>query len=133
MNPFTPFILLGITLVVSLGVWLVTRSFKQENRINLLQQSFEFFIQQSGKGAAVLLNTPNPAPDHIRPLLRKYVNDELTDPEERDILLNWAKELTNDKTKSRDERSLAYTLVGTLGAEKQLPVVGVGKNASNNH
>lgn len=113
-----------------LQVWLVKRSFSQENAHNLLNQAVKFYIENAGKGVALLLNTPNPAPDHIRPLLSKFVRGELSDPNDRETLRNWAEEVTEDRNASRDERGLAFGLVGALGAREQLGD-GKDKNKGN--
>ncbi len=120
MGQLTPYLPLILGSIITLQVWLVKRSFDQEKKHDLLQQAFKFYIENAGKGAAILLNTPNPAPDHIRPLLDNYVREKLT-PSEREILLKWAREVAQDNNAPRDERGIAFQLVATLGAEKRIP------------
>jgi hypothetical protein len=117
---WTPYILFILANMLLLQVWLVKRSFAQENAHNLLNQAVKFYIENAGKGVALLLNTPNPAPDHIRPLLTKFVRGQLNDPKDKEILRSWAEEVSEDKNASRDERGLAFGLVGALGAREQL-------------
>lgn len=122
MGQYTPYVLFLLTSIIGLQAWLVRRSFEQEKKHDLLQQSVTFFMESSGKGAALVLNKPNPAPEHIRPLLAHYVNNSLTEAE-GDTLLKWAEDVSRDPTKPRDERGIAYQLVGSLGAVKRLPPV----------
>lgn len=116
---FTPYILLGVGSILSLQIWLVKRSFDHEKKHDLLQQAFLFYTENAGKGAAIVLNKPNPAPAHIRPLIDDYVHGHLS-KEGREILLAWAKEVANNKDAPRDERGVAHTLVGALGAYKRI-------------
>lgn len=121
MEQLTPVLLPLSLLIVSLQVWLVKRSFDQEKKHDLLKQAVAFYIENAGKGAAILLNTPNPAPEHIRPLLVKFSHGRLDDFEEIQTLLNWARGLALDTTAPRDERGIAYALVAAIGALKRLP------------
>src|SRR5678815_1313835 len=100
----TAYILLGIGLIVSLQTWLVVRSFQQETQHQLLKQAFEFYVDNAGKGAAVILNRPNPVPLHIQPLLRAHIDGTLCDPEERKVLIDWAISVAKDRSLPRDER-----------------------------
>lgn len=120
MGTWTPYILFVLANMLLLQVWLVKRSFTQENSHDLLKQAVKFYIENAGKGAAMLLNTPNPAPEHIRPLLSKFVRGQLIDPNDRLALREWAEKVTEDKNASRDERGLAFGLVGALGAREQI-------------
>lgn len=120
MEKWTPFILFAFASILSLQVWLTKRSFAQETSHKLLQQAVAFYIENAGKGAAILLNTPNPAPEHIRPLLSKFTHGQLKDPDERQQLLEWAKTAASDRESPRDERGIAYGLVGALGALKKM-------------
>lgn len=114
---FTPIILL----LIGLQVWIVKRSFQQERDLDLLEQAFKFYVDNAGKGAAVILNRPNPVPEKIQPLLRAHIDGRLKDPEQKQTLLEWAKSTALDKTLPRDERGVAYTLVGAIGAVRKLP------------
>ena len=116
LSQYIPFLLASL---VGLHVWLIKRSFEQETNYKLLKQTVEFYLEQSGKGAALGLNKPNPAPEHIRPLLDDYVNDKLVEPG-RETLLTWARSVADNPLKARDERTLAYSLVGTLEGVKRL-------------
>lgn len=118
-----PFVLFVLALIVSLQIWLVKRSFAQENSFNLLKQAVTFYIDSAGKGAAILLNTPNPAPTHIRPLLEKFSRGKLDKLEERQMLMDWAKTVAIDPNCPNDERGIAYQLAGAIGALKRIPDV----------
>lgn len=97
------------------------RSFQIEKDLDLLEQAFHFYVENAGKGAAILLNKPNPVPDYIRPLLRSHIDGKLKNPDDRQTLLNWAKGAAVDKSLSRDERAVAYTLVAAIGAVQEFP------------
>lgn len=122
----TPYILFGLGLVVTLQTWLVVRSFQAETRFELLKQAFEFYVENAGKGAAVILNRPNPVPVNIQPLLRSHIEGKLKDPEQRQTLLDWARSVALSKEKDatqeqRDRRGVAFALVAAIGAVKRLP------------
>lgn len=121
MDTATPYIIFALANILLLQTWLIKRSFTQEKNHDLLKQAVAFYVENAGKGAAILLNTPNPAPEHIRPLLVKFSHGQLVDVEERQILLDWARSVAIDLKAPRSERGIAYTLVAAIGALKRMP------------
>ena len=105
MNQWTPYILAGVGLVAYVLKQLVS----QGNRITAIEAS----IETASKGAAMILNSANPAPPEIRNLLRIHSREKLTE-DQRNQLMAWLRAHIDDQTAPRDERGVSLQLLGGL-------------------
>lgn len=116
----TPYLVILCGVLVSVIGWLCNKTVKSGNDIVGLQVALKYYFDNAGKGAALLLNTPNPAPPHIRPLLDRYVKGKLEE-EDKKTLFEWACSLAEDVKADREERGIAYQLVAAIGGIRRIP------------
>lgn len=90
-----------------------------KRKITALEMAMRYYFESVGKGAAAVLDTPNPAPPPMRLLLRKHANGTISE-DEREALRAWLKQVRDSPNTDRDERSAAYSLLGALGGIKRL-------------
>lgn len=122
----TPYLVLGLGTIIgafgSFVKFLLARVDKNRELIDehgrdlvAIKTSLKFYFESIGKGAAVVLDSPNPTPPRMRELLNKHVLGSLT-PDERAELVAWLKTVRNDNTAKKSERSAAITLLASMGA-----------------
>ena len=110
-------VLLGcVTIAVG---WLFKTVIEQGKDTVALQTAFKFYLEHTSKGAARLLDSPNPTPPTMRALLRKYVDGMLT-REERLVLTEWLRETTDNPNVSKSERTAAIQLLAAMETVKLL-------------
>jgi hypothetical protein len=85
-----------------------------------IETSLEIYFERTTKGAARVLDSPNPAPMEIRLLLRKYRADELTDEREYQQLLDWLQQMIRDSAAPKSERGAALDLLAGIEARSEL-------------
>lgn len=115
----TPYILAALSVLIALVGWLAKRSVAQGEAIVAIQTAFKIYLEGTSKGAARVLDSPNPAPPEMRTLLRKYQRKELTD-EERGQLRQWLRDLKDAPDAPKSERSAAVQLLASMEAMRAL-------------
>lgn len=106
--------------------WLFKTVIQYGRDLVALQTAFKIYLEGTAKGAAKVLDSPNPTPPEIRVLLKKYRRKEL-DGEERERLKEFLKELTRSPDADKSERSAAIQLLASMEAMKALGA-GRGNN-----
>lgn len=117
----TPYILSVLGVLIAVIGWLCKQSIQQGKDIVAVQTAVRFYLETVGKGAAMVLNSPNPTPKPMQELLRKYVENHLTDAE-RNELRAWLKEITQDPHADKAKFSAAIQILGAMGAQKRMAV-----------
>lgn len=110
----------ALALIGAAVAWLFKSSIQYGKDIAVLQNTIEYYIKKSVAGAAVVLDSPNPAPMEIRILLRKQVNGDLDDPAERDKLVAYLAQVIDDPNSPKSEKSAAFTMLNGMEAAKLL-------------
>lgn len=124
----TPYIIGGFLFITGALGWFVKtyilnpiKEFAEtEKRVIAIEMSLKYYLETTGKGAAMALITPNPTPPEMSTLLQKYVDGRLTDEVERDMLRQWLKTLVRDPNLDGGKYQTAMQLLAALGAEKRL-------------
>lgn len=119
MQHLTPFILAGLSLLTGVAAWLVKRSVSQGEALVALQTAFKFYLDNKTKGAAMVLDSPNPTPDKMRVLLKKYYEGEATKAEIKE-LAEWLESLVTAPGIPKSERSAAIDVLAGMGAMRIL-------------
>ncbi|HWT01173.1 MAG TPA: hypothetical protein VN256_13070 [Pyrinomonadaceae bacterium] len=109
----TPYIIAASMAVIGLLTWLVKQVIQFGKDIVKLETAFKYYLENTGKGAAMVLDSPNPTPDNIRVLLRKHQEGALSE-EERQQLMNYLKRLKDDYTCPKSERNAAIQLLAAM-------------------
>lgn len=116
LKELTP-IFLG--LLATAVAWLFKSVIQLGKDVVSIQTALKIYFEGTAKGAAKVLDSPNPTPDNIRVLLRKYYDNHATDSE-KDELKGWLKNLINDPTASKAERSAAIDILSAMNAMNAL-------------
>lgn len=133
LSTAAPFLIIALTLLIAVVGYLVKESISQgklsvgfERDIRALVEghkelkgALKYYLESVGKGAAILLDTPNPTPPDMQVLLRKHVDGTLDD-DERARLTVWLRSVYRDDHLTRSERSAAVTLLASIEAIKRL-------------
>jgi len=106
-------------LIAAAVAWLFKTVIEQGKAQVALKTAVTIYFEGMGKGAAKVLDSPNPTPIEIRVLLRKYERKELSD-EERSQLKAWLKDLKDSPDANKSERSAAVQLLASMEAMKAL-------------
>ena len=99
--------------------WLFKTVIQLGKDVVAIQTAFRIYLEGTAKGAARVLDSPNPTPPAMRILLRKYERKELTE-DERDTLKEWLRDLKNAPDADKSERSAAVQLLASMEAMKAL-------------
>jgi|SRR5688572_15767670 len=99
--------------------WLFKTVIQQGKDLTAVQTALKIYFEGTAKGAAKVLDSPNPTPEHMRVLLRKFYQNHATEPE-KDELRNWLKQLCNDPKAPKSERSAAIDILAAFDAMKVL-------------
>lgn len=116
LNTITPW-LMG--LLATAVAWLFKTTIQLDKNYVALKTAFNCFLEGIGKGAAKVLDSPNPTPTNIRVLLRKYVAGQLSQPE-RHELKEWLRGAKDDQQISKAERSAVIQLLAAMETAKLL-------------
>lgn len=116
LKELTPWILGLLSLAVS---WLFKSVVEMGKDIVAIQTACKYYFERTGKGAAMVLDSPNPTPDNVRQLLRRYSNGTAS-AEDVQELKAWLKELIATSDASKVERSAAIDILSSMGAMKIL-------------
>ena len=115
----TPYALVIVGIVVAVATWVVKTLIQQGKDIVALQISFKYYLETISKGAALVLNNPNPTPPEMQELLHKHSAGTLTE-HERPRLMEWLRSVRDDPSEERAKRSAAYGMLAAVGAMKRL-------------
>lgn len=137
---WTPYILAGITIAVGLISWLFKQLIWQPQQdlkkavgelkeevvggqkdVVRLQEAFKYYLSVQSKGAAMVLDSPNPTPDEVRQLLQKQVAGQSLTLEEREQLIGYLRRLRNDPVVPKSERSAAIQLLAAMETIMLMP------------
>lgn len=116
MKDITPYF---FGLVAAAIAWLFKSTIQHGKDVVALQTAFRIYVEGTAKGAARVLDSPNPTPPEIRVLLRKYERKELT-VDERAKLKEWLRDLKDAPDADKSERSAAVQLLASMEALKAL-------------
>ena len=126
MEKWTPYITIGIVTFLGLIAWAFKKLFYEplqkaltdldeaQEDIVVLETSFKFYLNAQAKGAAMVLDSPNPTPPQIRLLLQKQQAGQPLTNNEREELVNYLRDLKNDVTAPKSERNAAIQLLATI-------------------
>lgn len=101
--------------------WLFKTTIQYGKDLVALQTAFKMYVEGTAKGAARVLDSPNPTPPEIRILLRKYERKDLT-ADESAKLREWLKSLKDAPDADKSERSAAVQLLASMEALRALKV-----------
>lgn len=79
-----------------------------------LRTAFKYYLERTSKGAAMVLDSPNPTPPDIRELLRRHVDGAALNGGERERLVTYLKELRSNTTAHKSERNAAIQLLAAM-------------------
>lgn len=119
MEHLTPYILFTLGLLSAVLGFVIQDHFKVRERVARIETAITIYFDQKGKGAAMILDSPNPTPEPIRKLLRKHVNGTLSS-DEREFLVGYLKRLVSDPGTPRAEFSPANDLLAAMVAKQKL-------------
>lgn len=131
MEKWTPYILAGLGIVITILGWIFKHVVWEPLRQNgedigelqrdmvAVKAALKFYLETVSTGAAAVLNSPNPTPPRMRELLKKHVDRQITEAEQLE-LKNWLRELKDDVSAPKSERSAALQMLAALGAIRRL-------------
>ena len=108
-------------LIAAAVAWLFKTVIEQGKAQVALKTAVTIYLEGMGKGAARVLDSPNPTPPEIRDLLRKYERKDLN-TEERQRLRQWLRDLKDSPDANKSERSAAVQLLASMEAMRSLGV-----------
>jgi hypothetical protein len=112
LNSITPWILGLLTMAVG---WLFKTVIQLGKDVAVIQTALKFYFEGTAKGAAKVLDSPNPTPEDMRVLLRKYYQNKATDAECVELQA-WLKEMVDDPKYPKSERSAAIDILSAMKA-----------------
>lgn len=115
-NAVTPYV---IGLIAAAVAWLFKTVIQLGKDVAVIQTAFRIYLDGTAKGAAKVLDSPNPTPENMRVLLRKYYQNQATE-DERSELQDWLRELVDDPKYPKSERSAAIDILSAMKAMKIL-------------
>ena len=121
MEQLTPFIMGGLGLLVTINGWLLTQVVAHGKELVEIKTAFKFYLERTGIDAArILAGSKNPTPEEMKPLLQKYIANELENGEKVQ-LVEWLEEVRDDETVAKGERSIALQLLASIHTVEQAP------------
>lgn len=118
-----------VGLIAAAVGWLFKTVIQLGKDVVKIQTAFSIYVEGTAKGAAKLLDSPNPTPDEMRVLLRKYYQGKATDAEERELRA-WLRNMVEDPKYPKAERSAAIDILSAFDAMK---ILGPTRTAHGNH
>lgn len=130
----TPYALVGLTLISGILAWIIKNVFwgplqtakedisKLGKDMIAIQSAIKYYFETTAKGAAMVLDSDNPAPPEIRALLQKHAKGNLTENGERQQLMAWLRKTYKDEKAVKGERATALAMLAAVGALKRLEV-----------
>jgi len=119
MEKLTPYILAALGVLMAVVGWLCREVIRMGKDLVELRTAFKIYIQLSGKGAATALDSPNPTPEPIRVLLRRYKAGTLTEGERLE-LVEFLKAFRKDPNEDKFEKDAATRLLSSMQADDYL-------------
>lgn len=116
LKELTPVVLGLLTMAVG---WLFKTVIQQGKDIVGIQTALKIYFEGTAKGAARVLDSPNPTPPEMRQLLRKYYEHEASESE-RSELKTWLVGVIHDPKSPKSERSAAIDILAAWDAMKIL-------------
>lgn len=112
----TPVILGLLTMAVG---WLFKTVIQYGKDITAVQTALKIYFEGTAKGAARVLDSPNPTPPEMRQLLKKYYEHGANEDECRE-LKEWLRNVVDDPSSPKSERSAAIDILSAWDAMKIL-------------
>ena len=116
LKELTPWILGILTMAVG---WLFRTVIQQGKDIVGIQTALKIYFEGTAKGAARVLDSPNPTPPEMRQLLRKYYEHEANESECKELKA-WLRGVVDDPGSPKSERSAAIDILSAWDAMKIL-------------
>ena len=116
LGELTPY-LLG--LLATAVAWLFKTVIQLGKDVVAIQTAFKFYLEQKSKGAAMVLDSPNPTPPDMRVILRRYYAGTAT-KEDLKELREWLSSVIEDEAVKKSERSAAIDILSSMNAMKIL-------------
>lgn len=110
-----------IGLIAAAVAWLFKSVIQMGKDVVRLQEAFKYYLSAQSKGAAMVLDSPNPTPDEVRQLLQKHMAGQSLTDEERERLIGYLRRLRNDPTAPKSERSAAIQLLAAMETIMLIP------------
>ena len=118
-NSLAPYL---FTLMAGAVAWLFRTVIQAGKDIVRLETAIKFYIDGVGKGAAMVLDKPNPTPPEISRLLKKYYERSVKlDSAEREQLKEYLHKLVDDPDVRPGDRSAAIQLLVGMETLKLIP------------
>jgi hypothetical protein len=111
-NTVIPWILGLLTMAVG---WLFKTVIQHGKDVAVIQTALKFYFEGTAKGAAKVLDSPNPTPEEVRVLLRRYYRNEATEDECQELQV-WLREMVDDPKYPKSERSAAIDILSAMKA-----------------
>lgn len=118
----TPYAILIAGAFLGLFAWLCKKVVTLGEQMVAVQTAIKYYFETTAKGAAIVLDSDNPAPPEIRLLLKKHAEGKLTKNGERQQLMEWLKATYQDESATKSERGTALAMLAAVGALKRLGV-----------
>lgn len=109
----------GLGLLTMVVGWLFKTIIQHGKDIVAIQTSLRIYFEGTAKGAARVLDSPNPTPPEMRQLLKKYYEHEADESECKE-LKTWLKGVVDDPKSPKPERSAAIDILSAWDAMKIL-------------
>ena len=106
-------------LLAAAVAWLFKTVIQQGKDVVRIETAFKYYLEEKSKGAAMVLDSPNPTPPDMRILLRKYYAGMATKAEV-DQLKQWLSDFIEDQSVKKSERSAALDILSSIDAIKIL-------------
>lgn len=103
-----------IGLIVAAVGWLFRTTIQLGKDVVKLETAFKYYLERVSKGAAMVLDSPNPTPPEIRRLLQCHYAGQRLANGEREILIEYLDKLRRDTSAPKSERSAAIELLATM-------------------
>jgi hypothetical protein len=106
-------ILLG--LLATAVAWIFKTVIQQGKDVARLQAAFTFYLDTRGRGAALLLDAPNPIPPEIRTLIHKNAQGQTLSASEYADLTGFLRKMIVDDKADRGRRAAALEILSGMG------------------
>lgn len=116
LKDLTPVFIGLLTMAVS---WLFKTVIQQGKDITAVQTALKIYFEGTAKGAAKVLDSPNPTPPEMRQLLRKYYEHDANEEECKELKV-WLRGVVDDPKSPKSERSAAIDILAAWDAMKIL-------------
>jgi hypothetical protein len=108
-----------VGLLATAVAWLFKSHIQQGKDIVGIQTALKIYFEGTAKGAAKVLDSPNPTPPAMRQLLRKYYEHQASESECQELKA-WLRGVVDDPKSPKSERSAAIDILSAWDAMKIL-------------